>query len=559
MLYADDAARVSRAPPLKKTTTVRRALALVIRCAFAPEAPSAILSEVVYSAHRGLNSPWVLIVALVLVLLVDGFLLYRYRLVEESAVSAPPSTTEQGGTTQGPSTSPSKQQAPTAIAAEKIKEKRPTTTEKTTTASIKQTGVYPVVVSVVHEPAWLLVRVDGETALKGAREPGFSRQFEADQEVYIETANAGAVGVVANGQSLARLGARGAFRFDVVVILLSMFQLENILKYGFFTLAGFMVGILLVRTREKKISSPASTGDTWGTDTRLGTAGGPATTAPTGPPLGTVSDPAKREQPQRPEDPNHTGYEREYSDPSAGPVIGHRHHPERVDIPVQLQEAEKRTQPEVGEDPRTLHPPRSNVEVDDDVAEIYGEVPSEEDKRARPATATKKGSRTLLEFLIILLVTFALVFGVVRPFVAEVFYIPTESMVPTLEISDRVVVNKLVYRFSAPQRGDIIVFESPDGEVDLVKRVIGVPGDKVGVVSGSLYVNDERWEEPYLNPILPDTSSYGPITVPEGRVFVMGDNRADSADSRYIGPVPLEYVEGEAFVRIWPLDQLGFL
>ena len=167
---------------------------------------------------------------------------------------------------------------------------------------------------------------------------------------------------------------------------------------------------------------------------------------------------------------------------------------------------------------------------------------------------------TLLEFLIILLVTFALVFGVVRPFIAEVFYIPTESMVPTLEVGDRVLVSKLIYLFSGPQRGDIVVFESPDEDIDLVKRVVGVPGDNVKVVRGSLYVNGERWEEAYLNYELPDKESdYGPITVPEGHIFVMGDNRADSADSRYIGPVPLDYLVGKAFVRLWPLEQVGFL
>ena len=179
------------------------------------------------------------------------------------------------------------------------------------------------------------------------------------------------------------------------------------------------------------------------------------------------------------------------------------------------------------------------------------------------ATSDKENTPgTLLEFLIILLVTFALVFGVVRPFIAEVFYIPTESMVPTLEVGDRVLVSKLIYLFSGPQRGDIVVFQSYywDAEgVDLVKRVVGVPGDNVKVVRGSLYVNGERWEEAYLNYELPDESAYGPITVPEGHVFVMGDNRADSADSRYIGPVSLDYLVGKAFVRLWPLDQMGFL
>jgi len=95
--------------------------------------------------------------------------------------------------------------------------------------------------------------------------------------------------------------------------------------------------------------------------------------------------------------------------------------------------------------------------------------------------------------------------------------------------------------------------------LDFVKRAVGVPGDRIEVKRGSLYVNEERWEESYLNHELPDTSSYGPTTVPERHVFAMGHNRADSLDSRYIGPVPLEYIEGEAFMRIWPLDQIGFL
>jgi hypothetical protein len=165
------------------------------------------------------------------------------------------------------------------------------------------------------------------------------------------------------------------------------------LKYGLFTLAGFVVGALFARTRERELSSPALTDatgepttglsqrvETWGTGTPLGSAGG--TAAPTGMPPGRISDPARPDQPQRPEDPNRTGYEREYSDPSAGPLIGRRHHPERVDIPVQQQEVENRIRTKVGEDPRTLHLPRLNVEVNDDVAEIYGEVPSEEDKQA---------------------------------------------------------------------------------------------------------------------------------------------------------------------------------
>ena len=170
-----------------------------------------------------------------------------------------------------------------------------------------------------------------------------------------------------------------------------------------------------------------------------------------------------------------------------------------------------------------------------------------------------KGSGGLLEFLVILLVAFALVFGFVRPFVVEAFYIPSESMVPTLEVGDRVFVNKFIYRFSEPERGDIIVFESVEGDQDLIKRIVAVPGDNVALQDGALFVNGERREEPYVNQQPPDSSFFGPTTVPEGSVFVMGDNRANSRDSRFFGPVPLKNVEGEAFLSFWPPSRIGVL
>jgi len=171
-----------------------------------------------------------------------------------------------------------------------------------------------------------------------------------------------------------------------------------------------------------------------------------------------------------------------------------------------------------------------------------------------------KKSGGLLEFLIILLIAFALVFGVVRPFIVEAFYIPSESMVPTLEVGDRVFVNKFVYRFSEPEHGDIVVFESVEGEnEDLIKRIVGLPGDRVAVFDGVLFVNGERWEEPYVNKLFPDNSSYGPTTVPEGEVFVMGDNRSNSRDSRFFGPISLDNIEGEAFIIFWPPSSVGIL
>ncbi len=177
-----------------------------------------------------------------------------------------------------------------------------------------------------------------------------------------------------------------------------------------------------------------------------------------------------------------------------------------------------------------------------------------------PGPRSSKKSGGFLEFLIIFLVTFALVFGFVRPFVVEAFYIPTESMVPTLEVGDRVFVNKFVYRFAGPERGDVVVFKGvEDGEEELIKRVVGVPGDEVMVRNGVLFVNDQRWEESYVNGELRDGSFFGPMTVPEGKVFVMGDNRGNSRDSRFFGPVSMENIEGKAFVIFWPPSHVGLL
>jgi signal peptidase I len=165
-----------------------------------------------------------------------------------------------------------------------------------------------------------------------------------------------------------------------------------------------------------------------------------------------------------------------------------------------------------------------------------------------------------LDLLIQLLVILAVVFGFVRPFVMEAFWIPSGSMIPTLEVGDRVFVNKFVYRFTEPERGDIIVFESvDDGDVDLIKRVVGVPGDEIAVRSGKLFVNGEPQKEPYTNKKTPDRSSFTKTTVPKNHVFVMGDNRASSADSRVFGPLPEKNIEGEAFLRFWPPDRIGLV
>jgi signal peptidase I len=176
-----------------------------------------------------------------------------------------------------------------------------------------------------------------------------------------------------------------------------------------------------------------------------------------------------------------------------------------------------------------------------------------------PRFAPRK-SGGLVEYVVILLVSFALVFGFVRPFVMEAFWIPSESMVPTLLAGDRVLVNKFVYRFAEPERGDIVVFESvEDHDQDLIKRVVGLPGDEIAVRNGTLLVNGERQKDRYVNKKMPDVSFFKKTTVPKGHVFVMGDNRANSRDSRVFGPLPKENIEGEAFLRFWPPGRIGLL
>ena len=179
------------------------------------------------------------------------------------------------------------------------------------------------------------------------------------------------------------------------------------------------------------------------------------------------------------------------------------------------------------------------------------------EERTKRSTAL----RALLEFPVILLISFALVFGFVRPVIAAPFYVGSESMVPTLEVWDRVLINKLAYDLDEPERGDIVLFRSPDGGEDpLIKRVVGLPGDKIAVRHDRLYVSGEPQREHYLNDDYRELQTpYGPREVPADHVFVMGDNRGNSQDSRVFGPLPKENIEGEAFLRFWPPGRIGLL
>lgn len=144
-----------------------------------------------------------------------------------------------------------------------------------------------------------------------------------------------------------------------------------------------------------------------------------------------------------------------------------------------------------------------------------------------------------------------------RAFVAEPFRIDSASMQPTLEAGNHVLVDKRAYGDALPRRGDLVVFHAPDsGDVNL-KRAIGLPGDTVAIEDGVLVVNGKRQTEPYADPDAIDSVYFGPKRVPADSVFVLGDNRADSIDSRDFGPVKRSGLIGRARLRVWPPSQWG--
>ncbi len=171
----------------------------------------------------------------------------------------------------------------------------------------------------------------------------------------------------------------------------------------------------------------------------------------------------------------------------------------------------------------------------------------------------------VLEFLLIFVIALALIFPL-RAFVAEYYYIPSGSMQETLQIDDRILSEKVSYYFSTPQQGQIVTFEGVGDEAGqtLIKRVIAVGGQTVDLRGGAVYVDGEKLDEPYTDgkESRPLSNSLGityPYKVPEGQIWVMGDNRTNSMDSRAFGPVPIENVTGHAFWRYWPLTSFGAL
>ena len=178
----------------------------------------------------------------------------------------------------------------------------------------------------------------------------------------------------------------------------------------------------------------------------------------------------------------------------------------------------------------------------------------------RETAPSKSPLRGAVEWVVIIAAAVLAAF-LIKTFLVQAFYIPSASMEHTLEENDRILVNKLSYRLHDVHHGDIVVFERPPsqtGEIrDLIKRVVALPGETVeGRADGKVYVNGEPVDEPYVSS---ETVPFPATRVPPDHVWVMGDNRQNSTDSRRFGSVPESRIVGRAFVRVWPVTALGFL
>jgi signal peptidase I len=215
----------------------------------------------------------------------------------------------------------------------------------------------------------------------------------------------------------------------------------------------------------------------------------------------------------------------------------------------------------------TTAPPFESTSVEDRARS----EPAETSKRAEKGRNTR---RTIIEWAI--LIGSALLIAIlIKTFLFQAFYIPSESMKPTLNVGDRVLVNKVSYRLHDVNRGDIVVFETPpkakdaNGQIkDLVKRVVALPGETFSTRNGTVYINGRPLKEPYLQKgvktCAPNTAAttcgdIGDQQIPAGDVMVLGDNRTASKDSRFFGPIKDSSIVGRVFIRIWPINDIGFL
>jgi signal peptidase I len=206
----------------------------------------------------------------------------------------------------------------------------------------------------------------------------------------------------------------------------------------------------------------------------------------------------------------------------------------------------------------------------DDSDSDSGHAIRSDDEAVAPVAAKAARPKARSHEWIILIVLTVLGTFLIRTYVVQSYRIPSESMENTLHgctphcNNDRILVDKLSYRFHNVHRGDVVVFKATGKWAtvvngDVVKRAIGLPGDVVKCcdAQGRVVVNGKSLSEPCV--FQDDHMPFGPVTVPKGELWVMGDHRSDSSDSRYNGPVPLSSVVGHAFMRVWPLSRIGTL
>jgi signal peptidase I len=205
-------------------------------------------------------------------------------------------------------------------------------------------------------------------------------------------------------------------------------------------------------------------------------------------------------------------------------------------------------------------------------------------RRKAERTKKKGAGGSLVELVTIVAVALGLALGI-QAFLVKPFRIPSESMVPTLQIGQRVLVNRVSGHFSDYDRGDILVFKPPEGaetnscgvqqpetsscptptkqrsDTNFIKRVVAVGGDRIKVLGGAVYLNGKRQKEPFahLNSSCGICNLPDEIRIPKGYYFMMGDNRGASADSREWGPIPKDWVIGQAFATYWPPKKVGTL
>lgn len=172
---------------------------------------------------------------------------------------------------------------------------------------------------------------------------------------------------------------------------------------------------------------------------------------------------------------------------------------------------------------------------------------------------TTRLGEEIKDWIVSILIAVVLAFFI-RYFIVELYMVEGPSMRPTLVDGERLVVNKFVYRFKEPEKGEVLIFKFPkDPSRDFIKRVIAVAGDTIEIKDGRVYVNGQLLNEPYI--LERTRSSYPLSTVPQGTIFVMGDNRNNSEDSRFadVGFVPLNMIKGKAMMIFWPLDHIKSL